>query len=260
MRAGFLTVSLFLIWALHALDASPAQAGERRTIAIGLSSKSPPYVIDLQARTGVDIEIIDAVFSRAGVDVIFHNVPLNRQATVWEETRLDGLTLWHVPDGLSCNLTKPYRYWKDALFVPDMADYAHVRSVADLAGQRLGTFRGAFDHIAALGEGGHTRDSIQEIPYINSAARMLSYGRLDGYVGDYFGIRHALDQSDTPAPQGVRLVEFYPAEPQYLCFRDKAVADLFDSVMARLVAEPDDRINAIARAYGAGVNIFTPFR
>lgn len=253
--------ALFLFWGLLQLPAAapPTQAqaqaapqdvgvaarvegGDAARVTIGTILHNPPYVTE-NPSAGIDLDIIRAAFGAAGRDVSFTHAPISRVEFLLAEGRIDAMTTFRTSE-TQCHNSGVFSAWHDGVSVRrDLAD--RVTSIADLHGLRVGMFPGAervLDHII----GDHVRTFDRRVTIFRTplVVRMLRYGRIDAYIGDYWALEHAAraEKGGDEAPAFVTVVAF-PPTLRRLCFLDDGLRQIFDSGLLQIRAAGDtDRI------------------
>jgi|GEM_PF-3623144 len=235
---------------------APVLAAEE--LHIGLSSRSAPYVLDMTVQQGIEPELLSLIVGRMGYQAVFYSVPYQRHALVMNAKKLDAISLWTVPEELKCHLTKPYRYWRNALFMRESATTSPEQP-APLDAARIGIFEGSerlTDELATLGL---VHSKLRPNSSVESAVRMLQYGRLDGHIGDYPTIFYILRQRQASGGPTFRPIHFFKPLPQQLCFLKPELSQAFDRALAQILADEEDTLATIPRRHGIPERITPPF-
>nr|WP_281500728.1 transporter substrate-binding domain-containing protein [Kordiimonas marina] len=231
---------------------SAARAGD--TLKVGITSGSPPYVFSVERGDGLDLEILHAIIERMGDTPDFVYVPFARRSLILTSHKVDAVTFWSLPKGVTCHPAKPYRFWRNALFT------AHKKGVPGTGGdmRRTGIFMGSEHLKPALAKIGIDYDSLQRIYTVNAGVRMMLYGRLDSYIGDYPTVIYNFHKEDPTGEYEAKILHFFPPTPQQLCFTDAAKADAFNAALDALLKENPEVLNTITRNHGLKERITPP--
>lgn len=250
--------SLALVILLHfsgsPLAVPPAFAAEE--LRIGLSARSAPYVLDPSLQRGIEPELLSLIVARMGYEAAFFSVPFKRHAQVMNAHKLDALSLWTVPNDLKCHLSKPYRFWRNALFT-EKSTTRNPQKPAPSDAKRIGIFEGSENLKDELDKLGLAHSNLWQTTSIEEAVRMLQYGRLDGHIGDYPTALYILKQQAANGPS-FQPVHFFKPVPQQLCFLDPDLARAFDQALAQIKAEDGDALASIPRRHGITERITPP--
>lgn len=235
-----------------------SQAIGQDEMRIGISSRTPPYVIDLDRGAGIDPELLTVLIAQMGYKANFLSVPFRRHAMIMNAEKLDAISLWSPPEGLTCHLTKPYRYWRNALFVASRSNQTVPARASALPVDRVGIFRGSGRLSNELSTLGLPHSELQQIQSISGAVRMLQYGRLDAYIGDYPTVLYTLQHEREEEEFDLRALHFFEPGPQQLCFLNPAYAEAFDSALVKLTANGGSALAAITKRHGFDERITPP--
>jgi hypothetical protein len=211
-------------------------AAQDNKLLVAVTSQFPPYTVDHKAQTGIDPELIAGVLNRMGYEVEFLPTPSKRQDSIASRQEVDATTGWFNDFLPGCHKAKPYRYWYNALIVPENSD---IKSVEDLANKRVAVFDGADRFID-----GYT-EFMQEVAYITvadssiQAARMIKANRVDAYIGDYVGYYYAIVAyyDEDMAKKLTKVRKYFNLNTQKICFKDKTIRDAFDKTLDELIDE-----------------------
>jgi len=251
-RTAFRLTAAALIAGLAALMPTAAHAGG--ALKVGITSGSPPYVFRVEEGRGLDLDILRAIIKRMGEKPDFMHVPFARRSLVLTSNKVDAVTFWTMPKGVTCHASKPYRFWRNALF---SVHKKGVPSTGD-AMKRTGIFMGSEHLRGYLKNLGIDYDSLQRIYTVNAGVRMMLYGRLDSYIGDYPTVIYNFHKEDPKGEFEAHILHFFPPMPQRLCFRNKAKAAAFNAALDALLKENPTALSAITKRHGLKERITPP--
>lgn len=216
-------------------DESAATWPKDKPVVIGTITHNPPYVLQ-NPSGGIDLDLIEAAFGHVGLKVEFTHAPLSRVQILLETNKVDAMTTFRTIEGLCVN-SDVFSYWHDGISVPKQLE-KEVATVQDLAGLRVGMFPGAVMVLPNLTE--------QDVSSFGSSVtvfnrgqliKMLHYGRLDAYIGDYWALEYAYRQLTPDQPKPYRVaVEFEPT-PRRLCIKNSALVEPFNRGVKDILAE-----------------------
>ena len=229
-----LLIGVFLLICIGKL--SVASADPDKPLVIALTSQFPPYTISRQDKTGIDPELISRVLGLAGYEVTFIPTNSKRVDSASRETGIDAVTGWSKEFLPVCHVTRPYRYWLNALIVRQSSN---ISSIGDLAGKRVAKFEGAENHIddfMAL-----TKDVTNMVISESSiqAGRLIKANRVDAYIGDYVGYYYAIlsTYGKDVADDLTSVKHYFKANDQRICFKDEVIRDKFEESLDKLIDE-----------------------
>jgi ABC-type amino acid transport substrate-binding protein len=243
-----LVIKVVLTIGLLSQSASIADDAQGSTLKIGITSRTAPYIYEDDVTLGIDPEVLSLLLNRMGYSVEFIKVPYVRRIIVMNSNKLDAITLWSLPEDGTCFTTKPYRYWRNAFFETQKPEPRRTQ---------IGIFSGSEGLSTELSKIGLSHPDLKELPTINGAVRMLLYGRIDGYIGDYPTVIYNLKKEDPKQVLQFEISHFFTPKPQRLCFADARHAIAFDKVITE-VEEDGKALRVITQKHGFAERITPP--
>lgn len=209
---------------------------DAKKLLIAITSQYAPYTVDHIAKSGIDPELLDAVFARMGYEVEFLPIPSVRSDSYVSRQDVDGGTGWFNDFVPGCHKARPYRYWYNALIVPQDSI---IKTTKGLAGKRILVFEGADKFVDGY------RALTSETSFITiadsslQAGRMTRAGRVEAFIGDYIGYYYSLvDKYDhEEARRLTNVIKYFNVNPQKICFKDINIRDKFDSTLDEMIEE-----------------------
>ncbi|WND03850.1 transporter substrate-binding domain-containing protein [Temperatibacter marinus] len=229
---------LFSVYVLSLFSDQDALAYEDKdVIKVGITAQVKPYVIDNDKAKGLDLELLNAIFSEMAYSTQYYSIPYRRQATVMNNRNIDAIAVW-LFDDLDCFVSEPYRMWYNILVSLDRGLETDVQSLSDLKEGDIAAFYRANETILGFKETPLAKFSLLKFaPNAKLALRMLRANRMRAYIGDIYGISY-YQKNDQDSQKSVKLKNLYQFKPnpQYLCFRDENLRDRFNQVTKKLRA------------------------
>lgn len=232
-----------LVWAGPLLADANFRVQPSKKVVVGTILHNPPYVFE-NPSSGIDIDIIRIAFRHEGLSVRFVHAPLIRVGVLLDAGNVDAMTA-HPTRPDQCYLSDDYGYWHNGISVrTDLADAVH--GVSDLVSLNVGMFpvaeqvfakelKGLVDQFAS-------KTLIFSTPPI---LRLFEYGRIDAYIGDFWGLDYWHYQTAGPdVPPPYTVVHEFPPTARQLCFTDRGLLDAFNKGLAkaRESGELDDNL------------------
>lgn len=258
--SGFLIGVLTLFCGIHfvgGLAAAQDTSSRPQPVFVGTILENPPYVME-NPSAGIDLDIIRAVFASVGMSVEYIHAPISRVEFLLSEGRIDAMTTFRS-SAEQCSNSDIFSHWHDGVSV-QLSLASQVTSLEDLKGLRVGMFPGAERVLASIiGDYVPTFGSKVTIFRTPLVLRMLRYGRIDAYIGDFWVLDHAArtekdaeEQAENEINDGLpyKTVVAFPPTPRQLCFRDDRLRQMFNEGLRQLLAS--DQIGQIQRLYRAG--------
>ena len=236
------TLLSILLSTSHAL----AQGQLVDPVKVGTIIHNPPYVFE-NATAGIDVDIIREAFGHAGMAVEIVHAHLSRIGVLLDAERIDAMTAYRSRAD-QCELSEPYGYWHNSIIVRSGLTQ-EIHSFDDLAGLKVGMFPQAktffgLDLVRASANFG-SETTVFTTP---SALRMLSYDRLDAYVGDSWGLDYLFQQnSEDETVPPYRVAHAFEPTARHLCFTDNELRADFNDGLALLRAS--GRLAEITKRY-----------
>lgn len=229
-------------------------AQAQKALKIGVTSGSPPYVFSIEEGQGIDPDILSVIASKMGYRPVFMPVPFKRRSIILTDKKVDAVTFWTKPEGVTCYPGQPYRYWRNALFKVSRKEVPSAGAPMN----RIGIFMGSEHLDEQLATVGIDHKNLQRIFTIKTAVRMLLHERLDGYIGDYPTVIYNLKAQDKEDAFKAEIQHFFPPAPQRLCFATKDLADTFDAALAAIIRDEPNIFSDITNQYGLTERITPP--
>lgn len=199
-----------------------AQETAAVSVKVGTIIHNPPYVFE-NPSAGIDVDIIREAFAYSGISVEIVHAYLSRMAVLLDAGRIDAMTAYRTRAD-QCELSEPYGHWHNSIVVRSGLELK-IRSFDDLAGLKVGLFpqaKNIFGQPLIRASASFASETI--IFTTPSALRMLSYDRLDAYIGDSWGLDYLFRQSaEANEPPPYKVAFAFEDTPRHLCF---AVDDL----------------------------------
>ena len=231
-------------------------AQAQKSLKIGVTSGSPPYILSIEEGKGIDPDILTVIAGRMGYRPVFMPVPFKRRSVILSEKKVDAVTFWTKPEGVTCYPGQPYRYWRNALFKVSRKEVPSM----DAPMNRIGIFMGSEHLNEQLAAVGIDHTNLQRIFTIKAAVRMLLHERLDGYIGDYPTVIYNFKAQDKEAAFKAEIQHFFRPAPQRLCFATKELADTFDATLAAIIRDEPNILSDIANQHGLTERITPPLQ
>ncbi len=257
--SGALIVALTLCWGILCADSlavAQDEASGSDPILVGTILDNPPYVLE-NPSAGIDLDIIRAAFVSVGTSVDYIHAPISRVEFLLSEGRIDAMTTFRTRTE-QCSNSDVFSHWHDGVSVR-LALADQVASLEDLQGLRVGMFPGAERVLASvIGDYLPTFGSKVTIFRTPLVVRMLRYGRIDAYIGDFWALEHAADAGKEAEDQATeqtdnglsyKTVVAFPPTPRKLCFLDDGLREMFNEGLRQL--QTAGRIEQIQRHYRA---------
>lgn len=196
---------------------SQSQHSAAERVTVGTIIHNPPYVFE-NPSAGIDVDIIREAFAHSGIKVEIVHAYLSRMSVLLEAGRIDAMTAYRTVED-KCELSEPYGYWHNGIIARSGLN-TKISGFEDLAGLKVGLFPQA-KNIFGLDLVKASANFASETTVFTtpSALRMLSYDRLDVYVGDSWGLDYLFRQNaaDDEVPPYEVAYAFEPT-PRNLCF------------------------------------------
>lgn len=196
---------------------SQVQNSASENVTIGTIIHNPPYVFE-NPSAGIDVDIIREAFAQSGIQVDIVHAYLSRMSVLLDAGRIDAMTAYRTRAD-QCKLSEPYGFWHNGIITRSGLD-TKISNFEDLAGLKVGLFPQAKNifglELVRASANFASETTVFTTP---SALRMLSYDRLDAYVGDSWGLDYLFQQNaaaDETPPYKVAYA-FKPT-PRNLCF------------------------------------------
>ena len=178
----------------------------------------------------------------------FVHAPIARVEKLLEGGLVDAMTTFRTEPGL-CENSDVFSYWHDGVVVP-RGNTRGITSLEGLHGLKVGMFPGA-ERVLAAQLGPHI-DQFGKSVMIFSAPlvlRMLSYERVDAYIGDYWSLDYA-QQHDLEFKNQQRLFDVvtrFEPTPRRLCIHSPERLKQFNAGL--LKAREEGRLADILARY-----------
>lgn len=252
--SGRLVCVLSLFWGFFFVGGlATAQEEPSRlspVVLVGTILENPPYVLE-NPSAGIDLDIVRAVFARMGTAVDFIHAPISRVEFLLSQGRIDAMTTFRTRTD-QCSNGDVFSHWHDGVSVR-LSLAGQVTSLEDLAGLRVGMFPGAERVLASI-IADHVPAFRSKVTIFRTSlvVRMLRYGRIDAYIGDFWALEHAsrieeqaneVDEGDLP----FKTVLAFPPTPRQLCFRDNTLREIFNTGLRQL--QSSGQLEEIQRHY-----------
>ncbi|MFC3050715.1 substrate-binding periplasmic protein [Kordiimonas pumila] len=226
-------LSLTLLSLIVSADDS---ADKKLNIAVLL--EIPPYIIE-ENSTGLEPDIIRAVFAEENIAVNFIHVPLARMSAILHDRIVDGVASFITEKGL-CDVSDPFVYWHDGVIVRN-AVAADVASLDDLAGMRVGSFPNAvFVYPDVINQVHNITPSYVTVHRAQLVVKMFEHGRIDAYIGNYISLNYIHDVEDghSAEERPFTVVEKFDLYPRTMCFLRPVITDIFNRGLEKLKKKP----------------------
>ncbi len=238
---GVVLSFLFVSAAHSASQETPAEL-----VKVGTIIHNPPYVFE-NPSAGIDVDIIREAFAYSGISVEFVHAYLSRMGVLLDAGRIDAMTGYRSRAD-QCELSEPFGFWHNSIVVRSGLD-ATISGFDDLAGLKVGLFPQAKN---VFGQGlvkASANFASETIVFTTpSALRMLSYDRLDAYIGDSWGLDYLFLQTkkaNTPLPY--RIAHAFAPTPRHLCFTVDGLLAAFNDGLTKL--KSSGRMDEIVNQY-----------
>ncbi|WP_462382808.1 substrate-binding periplasmic protein [Pseudomonas sp. Marseille-QA0892] len=228
------------------LISTTAMAGP---LVFGFSAGKPPYVFDHEPR-GLEYEIIEASFNRAGIAFEARYLPIDRLHLSLERGDLGAVASTNVQGGLSnVAYSDVYLQQQNVAIALASRGYA-IDSIEDLAVHSISTFQNAHRLLGPVfGKMAERNALYREEAQQIIRNRMLYSGRIDIVIAD-LRIHHHLNtaaQRDVDTTQSITIYPIFPPTPYRVAFRDPGLRDRFNDALAKIRANGE--YDAIVRRY-----------
>lgn len=243
---SFQLLPTFLFSTLLSISHALAQNQPVDPVKVGTIIHNPPYVFE-NPTAGIDVDIIREAFGHAGMEVEIVHAHLSRIGVLLDAERIDAMTAYRSRSD-QCELSEPYGYWHNSIIVRAGLTQ-EIKSFDDLAGLKVGLFPQAktffgLDLVRASASFGN-ETTVFTTP---SALRMLSYDRLDAYVGDSWGLDYLFHQnSEEETVTPYRVAHAFEPTARHLCFTDGDLRIAFNKGLSAL--QESGKIAEITRRY-----------
>lgn len=231
------------ILALLLALAAAAPMAHAETWTVVSEEKFPPYnTTENGKRVGLDVDIVDAVLKRIGVEPEHRGVPWNRVVHELDQNQVDiGFQFIGRADRFEAyNLVGPHRSGLTVFAVPADSPLTFA-TLEDLRGKTVGVVQG-FSYTAEFDAADYIRKDAAIDNTLN--IRKLVNGRLDAVIGDLHTLSY-LAKAEGAAGKIKFLPKALSEVPRYIAFpkarKDKA--DRFAKGLEELKA--DGTIDAI---------------
>ncbi|WP_417448780.1 substrate-binding periplasmic protein [Kordiimonas sp.] len=218
-------------------EAATAQSQKENAAIIRVATRNflPPYIYE-QAKTGIEIDLINAIFRDTGYHIEYVQLPRIRMISAFEGAQLDGILTQNIgASDTGCATSSYIEHQNVGLTVKDR--HLKLDTLAELKNYAVISFSGATRY---LGE--EFRDAVRGAKrYTESGEQgthisLLYKGRFDVAVGDSWILGLAQKRHFDHTGERVEL-EVHPIMPasQYVArFHDQAVCDAFDASLAKI--------------------------
>ncbi|WP_262691831.1 substrate-binding periplasmic protein [Kordiimonas aestuarii] len=227
--AGALTTT-----ATGAATAQPEQESSP-TLRIATRNFLPPYIYE-DAKTGIEVDLVNAVFKDTGFDIEYVQLPRIRMISSFEDHQLDGILTQNVTaSDTGCATSSYIEHQNVGLTVKSR--HLELQSFEELRNYAVISFSGATRYLgedfrnAVRGAKRYTESGDQ-----GTHISLLYKGRFDVAVGDNWILRLAQKRYFDRTGEKLEL-EAHPIMPpsQYVArFHDQAVCDAFDAALAKI--------------------------
>lgn len=231
-----------------------AQAASEKTIRVATRHFLPPYVYE-NATSGIEIDLIKAVFDESIFDVEFVQLPRIRMISAFEDKQLDGILTQNVTASDVGCATKWYiEHQNVALTVADR--HLTVNTLDDLSHFAVISFSGATRYLGApFANAVQNSRRYTESGDQGTHISLLYKGRFDVAVGDNWILRLAqkryLDQ--TGDYMALETHKIMPVSHYVARFHDQQLCDAFDTALDKI--RDNGSYNEIWASYRARIYV-----
>lgn len=212
--------------------ALPSQA---KSLQILVGVEKPPY-IQVNTKTGFELELLRAVAQRMGYQAEFIHVPNGRLLDLFQEGQGDLVSLQNRPvDGFFA--TAPYIMYQNGLIV--RANFPrNLNNLSQLAGLRIMAFQNATQFLPpAYAEAITQAASYLEVVEQQQLPKMLLKQRVDVLVMDINIFWYYFNQTTADANE-VRLINAFAENHYHLLARSAEMASQFDAALQAVKQSP----------------------
>ena len=231
-----------------------AQAACDQPLTMGVESYAPFQLKEGGAWTGIDVDLVRAVFDRMGCELRLEELPWKRHLATMEnggDVHIAASASKTPEREAYARFSDPYRPAENVLIVNagDGTDYGSLNAFFG-AGQTLGGVSG-YEYgptVSGLVEAHADQVDMANDPETN--LRKLSAGRIDGTIGDTFVMAATAREQDVS--DGIRITDtVVDSANVHIMFAEKTVSqDLVERFNAALAAlEADGTVGAIFDRY-----------
>ncbi|MCW8833823.1 MAG: ABC transporter substrate-binding protein [Colwellia sp.] len=228
-RIGLLILCLFPCFFLQADD----------TIELIAGLSKPPFVVENDPKnSGIQLDLIKAIFAEEKQDVRFVHMPLARSFARVEKWHSDGvITLPSNYEHENVNVSAPYVSYQNVI-VTLKEDNLSINTLADLQGKRIIAFQAAnkflsaefVEAIAGAAEYREIADQMRQI-------KMLFAKRTEVLVLDINIFRHFLHNNrDSRYAKPYEIHQLFPPRVYSAGFKSKRTRDQFNRGLIKIKA------------------------
>lgn len=208
---------------------------EIKTLQISTRVDLPPYV-DGQNQSGIELDIIKAIFEGTAFRPQFVQLPRIRMISAFENGAVQGMLTQNVKSSdVGCATDVYIEHENVALTIADRE--LQFSSLNSLAGRAVVSFSGATTYI-----GHHFRDAVAKAALYTETTdqaghiALLYKGRFDVIVGDrlLLQLAHQKHFTQTGQHRPLAIHSILPVSPYIARFHEQEVCDIFNAGLDKL--------------------------
>lgn len=225
-----------------------AQPQEKTTLSIAVRQHLPPYVSP-DASTGIEIDLIKAIFEETPYKVRFVQQPRVRMIAAFESNRVDGVLTQNIKASSKGCATDRYIYHQNVAKTLAARELP-LASLNGLKNYAVLSFSGATRYIGdAFGKAVERSRLYAESVKEGTLISLLYNERFDVAIGDRWVLSIAQRRHFEQTGQYKELTTHVLLPPTYYIarFNDQAVCDVFNKSLDKL--RESGRINEIWEGY-----------
>lgn len=184
------------------------------TLTVGSDIPFPPFEQgDPPDYTGFDIDLINAVADKLGLQTSIQDAPFNLLLSGGggQFDLAIAATTITTERAAKVDFSDPYFDAEQGLLVPDGSD---IQTVDDLSGKIVGVQQGTTGQTFATDNTGASE--VRPFPQINNAYNALKTGQVDAVINDLPSVQDAADKLG-----GLQVVQDFPTNEQYGIYAQK---------------------------------------
>ncbi|QLI81695.1 transporter substrate-binding domain-containing protein [Chitinibacter fontanus] len=196
------------------------------TLRIGLGESKLPY-IDAEQRTGVEYEIISAIFQQAGLKISIDHLPNKRAQYLFNQGKLDAYI-----STAGQYASNPYIVYQN-MAITLCERQIKLASMTDLARYQVGAFHNASQLLGdEFAKQASDKTRYTELAQQELLNRMLALGRIDVAVSDINIFQH-FNQLQHRVPTAICPYALFPPTHYRLIFHNASLQARFNQALAQ---------------------------
>ena len=228
-----------------------SHAAEKKKLALGIGFSLSPYFFKGQAR-GAEFDLVRAVLSEAGYEMVPRYVSMSRRIQEFETRRVDGiLTVTRTIHPNAC-LTDVYIHYQNVV-ISMSSDDLQINQVDELGRYRIAAFQTAHQIISPeFTRMAEKNPNYYPISTQVNQVRMLFRGRVDIAVSDlniFNWYAHDLAEGKKiDLNRSVRIHPLFPPSGKMATFWDPEICKSFNASLKKL--KNNGRLRELTSKYG----------